>query len=71
MSLVNLPSAFESGDFYQLTGELFDSMDNHYKSMILSKMGESQNQSQDEFGSRNSGPVTKDGKSFRDFNSMI
>ena len=34
MSLVNLPSSFQSGDFYQLTGELFDTMENEYKSII-------------------------------------
>jgi len=72
MSLVNLPSAFESGDFYQLAGELFDSMDNQYKGLILNRMGDTgQSQTQDEFGFRNAGPSTKDGKSFKDFSSMM
>ena len=72
MSLVNLPSAFESGDFYQLAGELFDSMDNSYKNLILGRMGDNgQSQSADEFGFRSAGPSTKDGKSFKDFSSMM
>lgn len=71
MSLVNLPSSFQSGDFYQLTGELFDTMENDYKSMILAKMGESQ-QGSSEFGSGNDNlPRTKDARSYKDFNSMI
>jgi hypothetical protein len=71
MSLVNLPSSFHNGDFYQLVGELFDDMENDYKSLILSKMGESGGSSQqDEFGSR-SGPSTKDAQSYHGFNSLI
>jgi hypothetical protein len=71
MSLVNLPSAFQSGDFYQLTGELFDAMENGYKSMILSKMGESQ-QGNSDFGPGNENlPRTKDAKGYKDFNSMM
>ena len=72
MSLVNLSSAFESGDFYQLVGELFDVMETPYNGLILNKMGETgQSQSSDEFGFGNQGPSTKDGKSFRDFSSMM
>ena len=72
MSLVNLSSAFESGDFYQLVGELFDVMETPYKGLILNKMGETgQSQSSDEFGFGSQGPSTKDGKSFRDFSSMM
>jgi hypothetical protein len=71
MSLVNLPSAFQSGDFYQLTGELFDTMENDYKSMILAKMGEVQH-GNSEFGPGNDNlPRTKDARSYKDFNSMI
>lgn len=72
MSLVNLSSAFESGDFYQLVGELFDVMETPYKGLILNKMGETgQSQSSEEFGFGSQGPSTKDGKSFRDFSSMM
>lgn len=71
MSLVNLPSSFQSGDFYQLTGELFDTMENEYKSIILQKMGESQ-QGSSEFGPGGDNmPRTKDARSYNDFNSMM
>ena len=71
MSLVNLPSSFQSGDFYQLTGELFDTMENEYKSIILQKMGESQ-QGSSEFGpGEDTMPRTKDARSYNDFNSML
>jgi hypothetical protein len=38
MTLVNLPSSFESGDFHQMVGDLIDQMDNKYKDLILKKM---------------------------------
>jgi hypothetical protein len=71
MSLVNLPSSFQSGDFYQLTGELFDSMENEYKSIILQKMGESQQGSSELGPGGDNMPRTKDARSYRDFNSMM
>ena len=71
MSLVNVPSSFHNGDFYQLVGELFDDMENDYKALILSKMGESGNISLgDEYGT-GKGPSTKDGQSYLGFNSLI
>jgi hypothetical protein len=47
-------------------------MENSYKGLILNKMGDNgQSRSNDEFGFGNPGPSTKDGKSFRDFSSMM
>ncbi len=71
MSLVNLPSAFESGSFYQLSGELFDIMDNGYKTMILSKMGETNTTQNDPFSSSGNTFYSKDAKGYSDFNSLM
>jgi hypothetical protein len=71
MSLVNLPSAFESGSFYQLSGELFDIMDNGYKTMILSKMGETNTTQNDPFSPSSKTFYSKDAKGYSDFNSLM
>jgi hypothetical protein len=71
MTLVNLPSCFESGAFYQLVGEMFDSMEGSYKNIILNKMGENDSNSSDPFSPGTKPNYSKDAKGFSDFNSLL
>lgn len=71
MTLVNLPSCFESGSFYQLCGEMFDDLEGAYKNLILKKMGEHDSSSNNDLFSSDRPNYSKDAKGYNDFNSLI
>ena len=72
MTVVNLAGFFEYGDFYDIIGEIYDSLDNKYRALIDKKLnsisGENSSSSSpyDRFV-----PKTKDGTAFKSFNDMI
>ena len=72
MTIVNLAGFFEYGDFYDIIGEIYDSLDNKYRALIDKKLnsisGENSSSSSpyDRFV-----PKTKDGTAFKSFNDMI
>ena len=72
MTLVNLPALFDGFDFSQLSGEVFDEIENEYKEMINMKIEGPQNyQPGDEFFKKYNTKSTKEGKSYGDFSKLI
>jgi len=67
MTLVNLPGLFDGYDFNQIVGDVFDELeDSTYKNAIIRKLEGGQSLDED-----SRGPVTKDGKSYGDFNKLM
>jgi hypothetical protein len=67
MTLVNLPGLFDGYDFNQIVGDVFDELeDSTYKDTIIRKLEGGQSPDDDMRG-----PVTKDGKSYGDFNKLM
>lgn len=67
MTLVNLPGLFDGYDFNQIVGDVFDELeDSTYKNAIIRKLEGGQGLDED-----SRGPVTKDGKSYGDFNKLM
>jgi hypothetical protein len=67
MTLVNLPGLFDGYDFNQIVGDVFDELeDSAYKNAIIRKLEGGQSLDED-----SRGPVTKDGRSYGDFNKLM
>jgi len=71
MTLVNLPGLFDGYDFNQMVGDVFDELDNEYKQLITLKLEAGISAENDEYGYGNRGPITKDGRSYGDFNKLL
>jgi hypothetical protein len=71
MTLVNLPGLFDGYDFNQMVGDVFDELDNEYKQLITAKLEAGITTENDEYGYGNKGPLTKDGRSYGDFNKLL
>lgn len=72
MTIVNLPSLFEGLDFNQLVGEVFDELDNEYKTIINSKLDEtSPSATGDEFFRKMNSNSTRDGRAYGDFSKLM
>lgn len=69
MTLVNLPALFDGYDFNQMSGDLFDELDNSYKELIVKKMENGTLDPEDYVGQK--GPKTKDGKALSDFSKLM
>lgn len=69
MTLVNLPALFDGYDFNQMSGDLFDELDNSYKELIVKKMENVTLDPEDYVGQK--GPKTKDGKALSDFSKLM
>lgn len=70
MTVVNLSFLFDNGDFYELIGEVYDSLDEKYRILIDQKLSGTITASSaspyDRFV-----PKTKDGSAFKSFNDLI
>jgi hypothetical protein len=72
MTIVNLAGFFEYGDFYDLIGEIYDSLDNKYRLIMdrklssINQVNPSSYSPYDKFV-----PQTKDGSTFKFFNDLI
>ena len=71
MTLVNLPGLFDGYDFNQMVGDVFDELDNEYKQLITAKLEAGIATENDEYIYGNRGPITKDGRSYGDFNKLL
>ena len=72
MTIVNLPSLFDGQDFNQVVGEVFDELDNEYKTIINSKLeGNNKSFEGDEFFRRMNSHSTKDGRAYGDFSKLL
>jgi hypothetical protein len=72
MTIVNLPSLFDGQDFNQVVGEVFDELDNEYKTIINSKLeGNNKSFEGDEFFRKMNSHSTKDGRAYGDFSKLL
>ena len=70
MTVVNLGALFESDEFSQLAGEMYDEMENEsYKELIDSKLNNGSSSNQDPWGNQTF--QTKQGGAFKSFNDLI
>jgi hypothetical protein len=72
MTLVNLSGLFDGYDFGQMVGESFDELtDNDYKNKIINKIEGMNGPGIDNDGNPLNSFVTKEGKSYKDFNGLM
>jgi hypothetical protein len=72
MTLVNLSGLFDGYDFGQMVGESFDELtDNDYKNKIINKIEGMNEPGIDNDGNPLNSFVTKEGKSYKDFNGLM
>jgi hypothetical protein len=70
MTVVNLGALFESDEFSQLAGEVYDELENlSYKDLIESKLESGESQSPDPWGRPTYN--TKQGGAFKNFNDLM
>lgn len=61
MTIVNLSSLFETSDFHDLSGEVFDSLDETYKELIENKLE----------GDKNTEGISKEGGFYSSFSKLL
>lgn len=61
MTVVNLSSLFETSDFHDLVGEVFDSLDENYKELIETKLE----------GDKNNEGISKEGGFYSTFSKLL
>jgi hypothetical protein len=61
MTVVNLSSLFETSDFHDLVGEVFDSLDENYKELIETKLE----------GDKNKEGISKEGGFYSSFSKLL